>query len=112
MMEYLKLSWKENNVAQNLDRKCSCAYGWMRIKTQLAKATLLNSKRFIAQIAGLLPSYELGESPSSRLMLSIGHIAYQMKHAQNFYFHFLCWVCLCKAEAINSYHLLSVRYNA
>lgn len=63
IIKYLKLNWKENNVAQDLGQKYNCAYIWPRIKAMTSsEAPLLNSKRSIAQIAGLPPSYKLGES--------------------------------------------------
>lgn len=59
IIKYLKLDWKENNIAQDLDKKCSCAYIWTRIKAiTSSKAPLLNNKRSIAHIAGLPPLYE------------------------------------------------------
>lgn len=42
------------------------------LRPQLApKTPLLNSKRSVAQLAGLSPSCDLGESLSFRLMLSV-----------------------------------------
>lgn len=101
IIKYLKLNWK-NNGAQDLDYECSCAYMWIRVKATLApSAPLPSNKRSMAQLSGL-PPCELGESPSSRLMVSV----YQAHGWISTLSHFLCWVPLYKSEVITvSFHM-------